>query len=147
MLQQQRKKLNDAAPADSTKSSIQPPPTLPKDGITSNSDSLTPHGFVLGGTINLFGLLAAQLYTFHGTASDGTTDMAIITGGSTTEPGTISVGSIVLSLKCTAMDDIQFRKTYLSYYEIPSPINMRLGLYLEADVNLGLLLNLSGFYS
>ena len=134
MLQQQRKKLNDAAPTDATTSSIQPPPTLLKDGITSDPDSLTPHGFVLGGTINLFGLVAAQLYTFHGTASDGMTDMAIITGGSATEPGTISVGSIVPSLKGTAADDIQFRKTHLSYYETPSPIDKRLGLYLEADV-------------
>ena len=66
---QRRKKLNDLPLADPTKSSIQAPPTLLEHGITSGSDSFTPHGFVLGGDISLFGLVAAQLYTFHGTVS------------------------------------------------------------------------------
>ena len=60
--------------------------------------------------------------------------MAIIAGDSTTEPGTILVGSFVLSLKGTAADDIHFRKTHLNCHEIPSLIDKRQGLHLEADV-------------
>ena len=77
--------------------------------------------------------MAAQLYTPYGTASDGITDITLITGSSTTEPGTIPVGSYIVSLKGTAADEVQFRKTHLSYYEIPSLINKRLGLHLETD--------------
>ena len=120
--------------ADPQAVSITPPPTLAKEAIKEDSKSLTPHGFVLGGSINLFGLVSAQLYTCHGTSTDGLTDMVIITGGSANEPGTISVGTIVSCLKGTVVDDISLKKTHLSYYENPSPVDERWGVYLEADV-------------
>lgn len=91
--------------------------------------SSVPPGFVLSGDIKLFGGLDAQLYTFHGTADQGVSQMAILTQHD------VSMDDL-LNSEGISFGAIKLHEPVITYNTKQTVNGRDIGLWLDAGITL-----------
>jgi hypothetical protein len=81
--------------------------------LQENPIQAVPPGYVLTGNIQLFGILPAKLYSFHGTASDGSTREVVTIGDE------LALGKLFTGFTETEFDSIRFQNVQLRYSDRP----------------------------
>ena len=94
--------------AATEKTTITVPPELAKPEDTSN----IPNGFVLSGTVKLFGKFDEQLYVFYGSAATGMRQIVQVKAGS------VKLSDYISSLEGSKFDALQLQNTQLIYNEL-----------------------------
>ncbi|KAK3332264.1 hypothetical protein B0T19DRAFT_482573 [Cercophora scortea] len=99
-----------------------------KMGINTTDDNLIPPGFVLSGTVQLFGLFEQQLYVFYGSASDeGLRQIVPIT------KGTLKISDYIPSLAGTDFEALELQNTQLVYNQYTT-LTQGAGTWIETDM-------------
>jgi hypothetical protein len=96
--------------------------------LQENPIQAVPPGYVLTGNIQLFGILPAKLYSFHGTASDGSTREVVTIGDE------LALGKLFTGFTETEFDSIRFQNVQLRYSDRPTDDNALPGTWLEGDM-------------
>ena len=101
---------------------------LSRLAVQARPAQTTPPGFVLTGDIQLFGSIAAKLYTFQGTAAGtGIKEMVTV-------PIDLSLGKLFANLVGDAFDTVGLQNVQLNYFDTLTSDGKPPGLYFEADV-------------
>jgi hypothetical protein len=106
-------------------------PQLERNTLDKITGADVPPGFVLSGTISVFGVVPGKLYTFQGTASGGGVHEIVTLAEDTT------LGALLTELGELDIGGIKLHNTQFEYTdEISAPANKLPGLWFEADVTL-----------
>jgi hypothetical protein len=96
--------------------------------LQANPVQVAPPGYVLTGDIQLFGLLPAKLYSFQGTASDGSVHELV------TFADDLSLAKLFPDFTDSEFDSIRFQNVQLRYSDRSTADNPSTGTWLEGDV-------------
>ncbi|KAI9804315.1 MAG: hypothetical protein M1833_007122 [Piccolia ochrophora] len=109
------------APSETT--TIDAPPELKSLG----DDAIVPKGFILSGTVKLFGKFDAHMYSYHGTASNGLRQIV------TVAPGTVGISDYIPSLAGSPLEAVQLQNTQFVYNQFTTATDQA-GTWLKTDV-------------